>query len=265
MRWARLGCCPESAPLVSTVWVERVAQPSWFGVADQAPAGPRTGKIGFGSFCRNKSASSRGGETPHFKVNFLRACRSGLAMPPLTIEHHQKYSSLISTSLSKRGSGRAMPYHHYYYIIRVKHDFLASSSCVGQSDTSSGKIDPIFRCLSIPGYLYLTPISSVMFFQIGSTIWHAPLFAHSVICHEHKTIHAEMAKSQDASEETPQKLSRPSPKTMVSSHLFIPSHWYFFFRTIEKVCQRRVHCLEAPTYSLVLFGLLAGCSQLDYL
>ncbi len=35
-----------------------------FGTEAEEPAGPRTGGNGFGHFCRNKSASSRGGETP---------------------------------------------------------------------------------------------------------------------------------------------------------------------------------------------------------
>ncbi len=35
-----------------------------FGAEAEEPAGPRTGGNGFGSFCRNKRTSSRGGETP---------------------------------------------------------------------------------------------------------------------------------------------------------------------------------------------------------
>ena len=36
-----------------------------FGTEAEGPAGPRTGKHGFGSFCRNKRDSSRGRESPH--------------------------------------------------------------------------------------------------------------------------------------------------------------------------------------------------------
>ena len=42
-----------------------------FGTEAEGPVGPRTGKHGFGHFCRNKSDSSRGRESPH-KTILLR-------------------------------------------------------------------------------------------------------------------------------------------------------------------------------------------------
>jgi len=82
---------------------------------------------------------------------------------------------------------------------RIRHDVLATTYCVGPSSTSSGKSELIFRCLSIPGYLNLTPISSVIFFPLGGSILLARLFAQPAIRREHKTIHAKMAKSKSAS------------------------------------------------------------------
>ncbi len=38
-------------------------------VCPRGSEGPRTGKNGFGHFCRNKRDSSRGDDTPHFKKN----------------------------------------------------------------------------------------------------------------------------------------------------------------------------------------------------
>ena len=41
------------------------------GTGAKAPGGPRPGANGFGSFCRNKRASSCGGDTPHKKLCYV--------------------------------------------------------------------------------------------------------------------------------------------------------------------------------------------------
>jgi len=62
---------------------------------DQAPAESRTGKNGFGQFCRNKSASSLGGETP-IKMNLDSRLRmSGMTRLLGRIGKKDKYFILL--------------------------------------------------------------------------------------------------------------------------------------------------------------------------
>jgi len=57
------GCLSRASSFAILFGLE--AEERWRVCFSAASEGPRTGKNGFGHFCRNKSASSRGGETPH--------------------------------------------------------------------------------------------------------------------------------------------------------------------------------------------------------